>query len=94
MTVSLIKASPVPPRTEPQGTIWVCTDCMLTHANGEATQSPDCEPWALWADAPAGSVTMGDTGAEWESEGSFSWSDCDGCGSRLGGDRWVFTYWG
>ena len=38
--------------------LWVCIDCMLMHANGEATETPDREPWALWADDPS-EITMG-----------------------------------
>lgn len=95
--------------TTPGGTIWVCTDCMILAANGEEPlDRPDSEPepWALWPDS-AGETTMGllreqhecdyATGGEYGDcdceRREFSWSDCDGCGSRLGGARYAYTYW-
>lgn len=95
--------------TTAQGIVWVCQDCMLAHANGdEPMDRPADEPevWALWADEPAGSVTMGigtdehNDGCEgdWEQgcyceHDSFSTRRCGGCGSWLAGDRYAFTYW-
>lgn len=46
---------------EAQGTIWVCIDCMLEHANGESSlDRPDSEPtpWSLWQ-FPGRDITMG-----------------------------------
>lgn len=60
--MSITKLPLIPRRTEPQGTIWVCLDCMMTDANGELPDDRDesqPEPWALWADWPAGELTMG-----------------------------------
>jgi len=80
----------------PQGTIYVCQDCLMAHANGEV--SPDRpadlpDVWALWADEPAGSVTMGPPTADADFEIPSSTSTCDGCGDRHWGDRYAFTYW-
>lgn len=62
---------------------WGNTEITLGHAhNGE--DCPDC--------------TCGDVDC-WEnmdgcpSDGWFSWSMCEGCGSRLGGDRFYATVW-
>lgn len=87
------------------GTIWVCVDCMFTHANGECGPDPDREPLNLIREGQ--SITMGVlpeehnescTEADRE-EGCdcdhirFSWSSCEGCGSTLGGDRYNMTLW-
>jgi len=93
--------------TVPNGPIWVCVDCAIMEANGELLPDRDQSqpaPWSLWADEPAGSVTLG--GAEhgdWctlEAAGEcdcdhidFSTSRCDGCGSSLAGAREAATYW-
>ncbi len=40
-------------RIELGGTIWVCTDCMIVHANGEENpdrRADEPETWALWDD--------------------------------------------
>lgn len=80
-------------------TLWACVDCA-----GGTEGTPDAEPWGLWQDGEHLSITMGlmssehydpsecaDTECECESR-DFSWSDCDGCGSSLGGSREAFTY--
>jgi len=82
---------------------------MFSHANGEVSDDrpadlPDV--WTLWADEPAGSVTMGITADEHRCAGSsddchecectvrnFSDYRCDGCGDRDAGERHAFTYW-
>lgn len=99
MSVSLVK------RPKPQGTLWVCVDCLMMAANDEAPVDPDPtqpEPWAI---ENATDVTMGlllsehysndcDEEAECDCETrDFSWSPCDGCGSTLGGSRHAFTWW-
>jgi len=103
MSVSLVKLP------TPQGALWVCQGCMLMHANGEDEGRPADmpEPWALWADEPAGSVTMGaavhgasgtddecadDDDCECEHV-TFATSRCGACGTHLAGDRYAFTYW-
>lgn len=102
MSVSLVK------RPKPQGTLWVCVDCLMAEANGEAPTDPQegqPEPWAIES---ATDVTMGLTedehscdyaGGAWErgecdcEEREFSWSSCDACGSSLGGSRHAYTWW-
>lgn len=88
--------------------IWVCVDCMLTHANGECGEDPDREPLSA---IPGGhAVTMGMLLEEHHSEcpnriaglrewdcdcehRAFSASSCEGCGSDLGGERHALTLW-
>lgn len=84
------------------GEIKVCTDCMIEHANGEAPFDRPADEPAPWSAIPFGyNVTMGgehadgcDRDGECECENlGFSWLSCDGCGSGLGGDRFLFTLW-
>lgn len=64
--------------------IYVCDDCLLMHANGETGEIPAGEP-EPWAKLPTADVAVN---CEDDGEGcGFSWSECDGCGSRLGGTR-------
>jgi hypothetical protein len=86
--------------------ISVCLACMFMHTNGEYPGGPadidpnEPEPWAL---LPEGThPAMGgehnerctpadrEEGCDCENLG-FSWSRCEGCGSTLGGDRYLFT---
>ena len=108
-TIIPTDAQPTGNRPMPQGTIWVCTDCMILHANGDEPTDPredEPAPWALWDDGS--DVTMGITREDhdcddpdaWEraddcgcERREFSWSQCQGCGSHLGGSRYAFTYW-
>ena len=81
---------------------------MLMHANGECCPDDDhggdgIAPWSI-DQGPGTTITMGagredhfcdenDEECECEQYG-FSWSACDGCGSSLGGDRFLFTvFW-
>jgi len=91
-------------RVVPQGTLWVCINCATMHANGEGSVDPDPNEPEPWAREPETDVTMGllrsehDDGCDPESECScehreFSWAQCDGCGSTLGGSREAFTWW-
>lgn len=55
--------------------VAVCTCCLLKAANGECGCVPEeCSD-------PTERLIPGD------SEGWFSWQNCEGCGSTLGGDR-------
>lgn len=70
--------------------IEVCIDCLMLLANGEISEESDHS-----AEEHAALMDRGWPSDEWElaiacpedCEGSFSWRDCQGCGSRLGGDR-------
>ena len=92
---------------EPICVIWVCQDCLMVHANGDEGERYEGqpEPWNLFPDARDVSMGMLDDnhscgqssdsgtrecGCETQ---EFSWSPCDGCGSRLGGSRHAFTLW-
>lgn len=69
------------------GEISVCVCCMLSHANGECcAEHEGPEPLSLIGEGQ--SITMGDGDQEW-----FSYDSCDGCGSPLGGDRFIVTLW-
>ena len=85
--------------------LWACTDCTLTHANGECDPDPDRKPWSLWTDGEV--ITMGllteehadtctpadrEEGCDCERR-EFDTSPCGGCGSRLAGTRDAFTAW-
>lgn len=82
------------------GTIWVCVDCMLTHANGECGENPDREPLGLLAEYE---ITMGLLREEHHEDCdsdecdceviSFSAVGCDGCGSPLHGERHAMAIW-
>lgn len=84
-------------------TVWVCVDCYYAHHGlsdcGEV--QPQSEPLALLSDAD---VTAGlfyeqhDCDSPEQCSGEcevqeFSWSRCEGCGSRLGGSRHALTVW-
>ncbi len=60
----------------------VCTDCLTLIANGEVPKDdPEfslLDEWDGWMLA---------INCDEDCEGGFSWSQCDGCGSTLGGDR-------
>jgi hypothetical protein len=64
----------------------VCIDCAMLHANGETPVEMSETETAAWlidvsnALAGLGPVAIGDPDG-------FSWSSCEGCNSRLGGDR-------
>lgn len=89
-------------------TVWVCTDCLMVLANGETGGEPDQPPLQLLdgLEVTLGMVreehdctdaegrTAHDRGEECECERTeFSWSPCEGCGSRLGGSRDAATVW-
>jgi len=78
--------------------ISVCTDCLMLIANGEVSDDhPDNRPDddqdnnassrhankinAIWPFENGWHLSIGDDHTE------FSWRRCEGCGSRLGGDR-------
>lgn len=84
----------------------ICADCLGHLANGECgschqESGHDREP--LSAVPADDNVTLGmfreDHAADCDSDEcgcedlGFSWSSCDGCGSRLGGDRYAATGW-
>lgn len=72
----------------------ICVDCLQMIANGEG---PEGHEAAMTAHLGEGAdVTLGCLDPECDddgTEGGFSWSSCDGCGSTLGGDRFHATQW-
>ena len=84
---------------------WVCTDCMLAH-NGYTPEEMGHEPeetsWGLLETGTT--VTQGMLEEahnidcldpeECSCEHiDFDTDPCDGCASRLAGDRFAFTFW-
>lgn len=86
---------------EPSAPLAICTGCVAMLANGECgdcyneRQHPCPTGKRLarrWGDVHITLGCLGDC-CESETEPWFSWSDCDGCGSTLGGDREHATAW-
>jgi hypothetical protein len=78
----------------------VCVDCLLAyHYPGEQETPPEVEPWSNLGRIPfsaLGCACEGGNGGEWGCTDSgscdtFSWRQCDGCGSHLGGERHEFV---
>ena len=77
--------------------VWVCVDCYFSHhygaraVNGEwfagdSDTPTDREPLTLLETASyVGDWTDAESG---EGIDSFSWRQCEGCGSTLGGERY------
>lgn len=85
-------------------TIWVCVDCMQHAANGECggcdDEQHDRPPLGLLDGVEC---TLGLIADEHECDPDgplcecedveFSWHQCEGCGSTLGGSRHAMTVW-
>lgn len=71
-----------------------CTDCVMLIANGEVfnsegrdiAQEVSDRQVAIWGEGINGVLGLVLACPE-DCDGWFSWSQCDGCGSTLGGDR-------
>ena len=69
----------------------LCADCIYTDAVGwneghTGRSLPDPAPMSLlegWL--------IGPDETDHICEGHFSWGSCDGCGTRLGGNRYCYT---
>lgn len=80
--------------------IDICTDCLFVLANGAEDDAQTAaaerlaEMWPGESPVTTPAVTLGfvDTDLE-DGYPSFSWQPCEGCGSRLGGDRHPATGW-
>jgi hypothetical protein len=88
--------------------IYVCVDCAMVIANGE-NEYPSPEAEAEHDEGMARHmgdhvVTLGhvftedeqrqwDAGEEVNQDLEFSWRQCGGCGSNLGGSRHAATLW-
>lgn len=82
---------------------------MTHHTGEAPDMPEGCEPWSkleegqtatsglLQAEHACGWEDMdrdSEPTCDYECEHvSFSWSDCDGCGSTLGGERFAYTVW-
>lgn len=62
--------------------LHVCTDCVQLIANTEATDEHRALVAARW---PTEDLVLS---YDEDFEGEFSWRQCDGCGSWLGGERY------
>lgn len=67
--------------------IKICVDCLFILANGESESATDEWLSDYLPRLNGREITLGD------GEGHFSWKSCQGCGSRLGGDRFEATEW-
>ena len=76
--------------------VSVCVDCVSYLAYGEGHENVPTGHgdlvWAQWGSAPmelgCPVACCGDEPESW-----FSWGQCQGCESRLGGDREHATVW-
>jgi len=67
----------------------VCPDCLYASANGwDENTGRDLPDPAPLSNLPAGAILSTD---EENLDAHFSSYPCDGCGSRLGGDRYHVT---
>jgi len=67
-----------------------CVDCLAFAANGDIPEDRPELPEVLRVAFPGLHLVPAGVGDNYEGEG-FSWSACDCCGSRLGGDRWLMA---
>jgi hypothetical protein len=77
-----------------------CVDCYMAAAGApvDTADTPDCEPLT-----GVGAGECAETGWRFPSAGmadnpdpdslGFSWSPCECCDSRLGGDRFAVSVW-
>lgn len=86
---------------------WCCADCLILLANGETPPDMSEEETAAWLERVTDeTMTLGrhvdicgceDWDTDQHREGCehdpFSWSACDVCQSRLGGERHAVTFW-
>lgn len=85
--------------------LWVCVDCLMLAANGETPDGLSEDQTEEWLASLSDDFNGGTTGLTRENHASdcapddydcgceqeFSWSQCDGCGSSLGGERHGMT---
>jgi hypothetical protein len=73
--------------------VAVCQDCAMMLANGELGQGDDTAD-RIHAERIAKRWSVGELVLDCgeDCEGWFSWTECDGCGSTLGGDRHPAAY--
>lgn len=68
-----------------------CTDCLCMDANGtlgDVTEEEDAaHAAAMEREWPQADGWHTHNNCDGDCEGSFSWVQCEGCGSTLGGDR-------
>jgi hypothetical protein len=62
-----------------------CTDCLLFIANGDNESGVYERMTNVWTQEEVAHMVAGDE------EYGFSWGDCDGCESGLGGERYGFA---
>ena len=81
--------------TETSFRVSICADCVYLDSNGWDERDtgqplPDPVPMSLldgYLIGPDADIDDNDA-MDAHSDGHFSWSPCDGCGSKLGGTRW------
>jgi hypothetical protein len=67
--------------------LMACADCLFYVANGDGAEDVDLGALERRIQRtighPSGVLACGD----WDQDEEFSWSQCECCGSRLGGSR-------
>lgn len=78
--------------------VSICEACIYYHHYGEWPETDDAtermaEHDRLWG--PNYSLSIDDENTDEGPEPHFSYNDCQGCGNRLGGERYdaTFTEW-
>lgn len=95
-----------PTRPTPQGTLWVCTTCLLVRESTDVDEDWCSCGHTPWEREPTTDVTIGllaaehECGGAWERDGEcdcerieFSPKACDACGCHLAGTRHAYTWW-
>lgn len=68
--------------------VELCSDCVYAEGTGETPESATFEPLSKLYYGDTMSVDVDDEGA---SDPFFSWANCDGCETDLGGERYACT---
>lgn len=85
------------PKIKNEWEIEICANCLSLLANAEVWDEDGHNVAKVHAEKintlwPIGQYKLVPNCSE-ECEGSFSWRDCEGCGSTLGGDRHPAVAW-
>jgi hypothetical protein len=76
-----------------QDEIWLCMDCTMYAVNGDFPEER-AEECAKGVNAYGPHLVIDDDPETGEGRNEFSSCACDGCHSRLAGERWRFAVLG